>query len=1013
MNRKFYIYSKVLLPIAAAVIFFAGIFSLAIPLRADEGGSITVCTIILNEEGKIALSGEGLPETTFKIQITQDSIGTTPLETAVFTASNYSVNRNTVNGGNLDASCMKFSGLRINDFYYRKELISVANSDLWKEPRYNDQFITHVNSTDDFFSYGAAHDGDATIVLKGDRPHRTLIVLNQLKAGQAGPNRRPPLEASCDASPTHPKVGERVTWTSYPRDGAGNYIFNWSGTDGLSGENETVQKTYTSQGTKQATVVITSAYQTVTRRCSVVVDPLPMPLPARLKVTKTVINDNGGTKNVSDFPLFVAPAQTPTNRISIASGQEQTFLAGSYVVTEENQSGYTAGAWGGDCNSTGQVTLVAGTTKHCTITNNDNPPTPLPIPSPQFSAFCSAHLSKVTISWQEASRGSQGYVIDLDNDNNFSNGYWIREVSASTQSITAPDGFTSFGGASGALTLSSGTTYYVRIFYRATGEHSPTATFTAVSCQQNPPNPQTGCIDVLKEVFDSTGTRLGTVPQFTFRLNSNTQAFNDSQGHARFINVSLGTHTVTEIVPTGWSQILVTPSQGTVTVVPGSQCAGITFKNRQLPLVSPPNQNPALGGFCSVSTSFAYTGASVTFFGSGNGGTGSYSYSWSGTDGISGSTSSIVKTFSSAGTKTAAVRITSGAEFVDRQCSVVIADQPVYTPAVGVSCYALNPNPRVGETVNYVSQPFGGAGSYSYSWSGTEGISGSGSSLSHSYGSVGSKTATVVVTSGGQTASAQCFSFVQEVQQTFLNVSCYASPQNVQIGENVTYTASVSGGSGNYSYSWYADGYGGSSQNISRSYGSSGTKYATVTVTSGNQSIQRTCSLYVNEPYNNQYQYQNPQNQYQNLYASCNVYPSTILTGQSATWAVDVSGGTGNYSYYWTGDGLSGSSRTITQSYSTAGTKYGTVTVYSGNQTLTRTCTLNVNQAGGGASNVTVYRTPGETPLASAVYLSQVPYTGIGSTAKVAAYVLMLLVWSAFISYMVIRKKARRALDLS
>ena len=254
---------------------------------------------------------------------------------------------------------------------------------------------------------------------------------------------------------------------------------------------------------------------------------------------------------------------------------------------------------------------------------------------------------------------------------------------------------------------------------------------------------------------------------------------------------------------------------------------------------------------------------------------------------------------------------------------------------------------------------------------------------------------------------------MQEVQQTFLNVSCYASPQNVQIGENVTYTASVSGGSGNYSYSWYADGYGGSSQNISRSYGSSGTKYATVTVTSGNQSIQRTCSLYVNEPYNNQYQYQNPQNQYQNLYASCNVYPSTILTGQSATWAVDVSGGTGNYSYYWTGDGLSGSSRTITQSYSTAGTKYGTVTVYSGNQTLTRTCTLNVNQAGGGASNVTVYRTPGETPLASAVYLSQVPYTGIGSTAKVAAYVLMLLVWSAFISYMVIRKKARRALDLS
>jgi hypothetical protein len=82
-----------------------------------------------------------------------------------------------------------------------------------------------------------------------------------------------------------------------------------------------------------------------------------------LTVTKVVINDNGGTKNVSDFPLYV-------NSTLVLSGETNEFSAGAYVVTETNSAGYEASI-GGDCAFDGSITLALGEQKNCTITNND------------------------------------------------------------------------------------------------------------------------------------------------------------------------------------------------------------------------------------------------------------------------------------------------------------------------------------------------------------------------------------------------------------------------------------------------------------------------------------------------------------------------------------------------------------------------------------------------------------------------------------------------------------------
>lgn len=83
----------------------------------------------------------------------------------------------------------------------------------------------------------------------------------------------------------------------------------------------------------------------------------------KLTVTKVVINDNGGTKVISDFPLFV-------DQTSVTSGVQNGFNVGSYTVSETNLPGY-ASSISGDCAANGSITLGLGDTKSCTITNND------------------------------------------------------------------------------------------------------------------------------------------------------------------------------------------------------------------------------------------------------------------------------------------------------------------------------------------------------------------------------------------------------------------------------------------------------------------------------------------------------------------------------------------------------------------------------------------------------------------------------------------------------------------
>jgi len=91
-----------------------------------------------------------------------------------------------------------------------------------------------------------------------------------------------------------------------------------------------------------------------------------------LNIVKTVINDNGGTKIVSDFPLFV-------NGKSVISGETNFFPALiRYTVTETKNSQY-AQSFSGDCDVNGQLVINPGNNYFCIITNNDIG-TPIAVP---------------------------------------------------------------------------------------------------------------------------------------------------------------------------------------------------------------------------------------------------------------------------------------------------------------------------------------------------------------------------------------------------------------------------------------------------------------------------------------------------------------------------------------------------------------------------------------------------------------------------------------------------------
>src|SRR3989344_2850269 len=196
---------------------------------------------------------------------------------------------------------------------------------------------------------------------------------------------------------------------------------------------------------------------------------------------------------------------------------------------------------------------------------------------------------------------------------------------------------------------------------------------------------------------------------------------------------------------------------------------------------------------------------------------------------------------------------TNGHVYVEaNKCATVvfknIQTTPVIPPALTTTCTVSPSIAYIGNTVTWKAFASGGTSStYTYSWSGA--VSGDGNTRSTSFDSIGTKTATVTVTSGGKSISKSCSRIIRATPITPtaipLTASCNASPGTVRVGETVNWSVNRSGGTGSYTYSWSGAVSGTSRTPPSISYSTIGTKTANVRVTSGSESVNRTCSVNV------------------------------------------------------------------------------------------------------------------------------------------------------------------------
>jgi len=83
-----------------------------------------------------------------------------------------------------------------------------------------------------------------------------------------------------------------------------------------------------------------------------------------LTLVKNVVNLDGGTATQDDFQAKIDGDNVDWNEAVVLS-------AGDHTASETNLSGYSASAWGGDCDSDGSITLSPGQNATCTITNDD------------------------------------------------------------------------------------------------------------------------------------------------------------------------------------------------------------------------------------------------------------------------------------------------------------------------------------------------------------------------------------------------------------------------------------------------------------------------------------------------------------------------------------------------------------------------------------------------------------------------------------------------------------------
>ena len=290
----------------------------------------------------------------------------------------------------------------------------------------------------------------------------------------------------------------------------------------------------------------------------------------------------------------------------------------------------------------------------------------------------------------------------------------------------------------------------------------------------------------------------------------------------------------------------------TVTVTDANTCSS----QKSITIIQPPVLN-ASSSQTNVSCNGGSNGAATA---SVSGGVGSYTYSWSPSGGTAATATGL-----SVGNYTVTI---TDANSCTIQKNFTITQPTVLTASLSQTNVSCNG----GSNGTATASVSGGAGSYSYSWSPSGGTNATATGLS-------AGNYTVTITDGNSCSIQKNFTLTQPdpltVASSQTNVSCSG-------GSNGTAAASVSGGAGDYTYSWSPSG--GTAATAS---GLSAGNY-TVTISDATAcSIQK--NFTITEP--------------NALSAASSQTNVSCNGGSNGTATVSVSGGTGSYTYSWSPSG--------------------------------------------------------------------------------------------------------------
>ena len=816
----------------------------------------------------------------------------------------------------------------------------------------------------------------------------------------------PPLTASCNASPNPGLTNQPITFTAMPTGGTGNYSYTWSGV--CNGGNPSCMTSFPTQGNKIAFLTVTSGSQTVYTSCSTTINP-------SCTFTGNKVCQGDAVYNVDSCGNRTLDQTCSQNQICQQNGNTATCVNQTITCSQNSQcgtNGYTGSpvcqngnVWQNfttytcqnpgtpnsrcDTNTQSQLKTTCGQNQTCSngscvtrpqcsdgIDNDNDGATDYPADFSCGSATDNDEMfpkAQCQDGFDNDGDGLIDYPQDIGCTSNQDNSEFNASIVCSSNSQCGTNTLVGNPFCQGGNVYQNFKTFTCNNAGTTNSSCSnSTQSQLQLTCTGNQTCNNGSCSAVICSSDIQCGPTGPTGSPFCQNGNVYQNYTTNTCQNPGMVNSRCNTNTQPQLQTT---------------------CTGNQTCNGGVCVTNP---NP-LAVSCTSQPNPASTGQPVLFTGVVTGGNGGYAYQWSGACPF-GISQNCTNTFQSAGNYYAFLTVTSGSESKSASCPAVVSrtctpnaskrcvGDAVYNvdscgnqtldhncnsnqtcnngtcidnlTALTVSCTPQPSSVSTGQQMAFTGLATGGAGNYSYQWSGACPF-GIASNCNTSFTNPGNYIAFLTVTSGSEAKSTSCSVQVNQVCTATQNKVCQGnavynvdSCGNKTLDQTCNSNQTCNNGScqnQNIICNTNSDcGINGYTGNPSCQGGHVWQNYTTHTCQNPGTANSR-CNT------NTQPQLQTTCSQGQTcmngtctstpeaLIVHCAAQPSTALTNQQVSFTGIATGGSGHYTYQWSGGCPFGNGQNCTAAFSSPGNYVSFLTVTSGSEARSTSCMATIN----------------------------------------------------------------------